>query len=306
MDHDRPRWTSLRSHRPGMRPIIGLVGFCIGLGGCAGLGSTEPKPAASVDPGYIPAKPLQYTYVNDSNSRLPPELRPKATNLQLAVMHVEIPVSALPQMEKIWNHLRESAVDDTSLLRLRRNGFRIGIGNTEWWDPIQATIDSISSAVVHQPEPLRMPVGVPTSLEMDLAPREQTLFFVGNDGVLTGSTWPQSRNVLKLAYGPDLREADLIRVTLLPEVHQSFEGLRFVQTEAGSLAGVPREYGYSFDAAGVAIPIHQGEFIVLAPSEAARVCGLIGWAILSRRNQDADFVSFIFIRPEVIYARQSS
>lgn len=306
MDRDRPSRANPRPHPRWVPRFAGLLLCCSSLPGCAGDGAGGPKPTIGSDPAYLPAKPLQYSYVNDSNSRLPPELRPKATNLQLAVLHVEVPVAALPQMEKIWNHLRESAVDDDALLRLRRNGFRLGVGNTEWWEPIQATINSLSGAVVHQPEPLRMPVGVPTSLEMDNAPREQTLFFVGNDGILNGSTWVQSRNVLKLAYGPDAREVDLIRVSLLPEVRQSFEGLRYIQTENGALTGVPREYSYGFDAAGVAIPIRQGEFIVLAPSEAARVRGLIGWAILSHRNQDADFVSFIFIRPEVIYARQSS
>lgn len=274
-----------------------------GTVGCNWGGSqARPNPDESA---LKPAQPIQYTYANDHTARLPVELRPQPINIQLAVMNVEVPQAASGYMEKLWNHLRESAADDDVLLRLRRNGFRLGIGSADQWSPVQALLDAAPGAVVHQPEPMRMPVGVSTALEMDRVAREQTLFFVGDDGILTGNTWANSRNVLKLAYAPDARQIDLVRVMLVPEVRQNFEGLRYVKTDNG-MTGVPREYNYTFDAAGVSVPLKKGEYIVLAPSEAARVEGLIGWALLSRRNSDVDLVSYLFIRPEFIYAHEPS
>lgn len=272
--------------------------------GCTGLGAGKMKPEPQPDPAVklVPSAP--YVYANDSTSRVPPELRPRILNLQVSVLHVEVPVESVRSMDKIWSHLRETALDDDTLLRLRRNGFRVGIGNTEWWEPLQEAVNAVQGVIVHAPEPVRSQVGVPTALEMDNGPRDQTLFCVGADGVLNGNTWPASRNVLKLAAMPDAREPDVIRVTLLPEVRQQFAGLRYVQTDSG-LAALPREYSHPFDAAGAAIPIRPGEFVVLAPSETARVRGLIGTAILAHRNQDAEFVSYLLIRPEAIYARQS-
>jgi hypothetical protein len=187
--------------------------------------------------------------------------------------------------------------------RLRQNGLRVGVGHAQWWEPIKLALEAIEGHQVMFAAPIRAPVGFPLSLELDSGPREQTLFYVGLDGVLSGDTWPESRNVLRLTYGPDPRDADQIMLVAVPEVQQKRDGWEWVRTEAG-LWQVPRQAMQSFDAVGFAVTLSPGEFALVAPSEAAQVRGLLGGAFLTRELQGRHYSSYVFLRPEARHVGQ--
>lgn len=198
----------------------------------------------------------------------------------------------------MWRQLREDVFDAETQLRLRENGFRVGVGHTDFWSSIREALDAIPDQRVTQTAPVRVPFGFPLSLELDTEPRDQTLFFIGRDGIVSGGSWPASRNVLRVAYGPDPQQVDRVRVIARPEVHQEEEGMRWVRTEEG-VWQVPRQRISAFDAAEFTISLRPAEFLLVATSDAAHVFGIIGRAFLTAEVEGVRYRSYLFLRPGV-------
>jgi hypothetical protein len=226
--------------------------------------------------------------------------RPVHSATVLSVLHVQIPHERRAAAEKVWNHLREDLLDSELALRLRRNGLRVGFGQAQWWDAIKAALDAIEGHRVSYMDAVRLPPGFPLGLELDTEPRDQTLFLIEPDGILSGDTWPQSRNVLLVTCGPDLQQAELVHLFVYPEVRQRLPGWRWVRTEAG-LWQTPKQSGRIFRAAGFSVTLGSGEFMLLAPSADAEVFGLIGGAFLIGEEDGRRYDSYVFLRPELTH-----
>jgi len=250
----------------------------------------------------LPEADTAFTSLSVENAEPVPAPAPRLT-YDLAVLHVLIPRQHNGAMEKIWNFLREDALDAETRLRLRQNGLRVGVGHARWWGPLKAAMDAIDDHRVLAATPVRVPVGFPLSLELDFEPREQTLFCVGADGILSGGTWPDSRNVLRVTYGPDPQDAERVLLLATPEVHQQRRGWEWVRTESG-LWQVPRQAMESFGASGFAVTLGPGEFVLVAPSENAHVYGLLGRAFLTRECEGRPYSSYVFLRPQARHVGQ--
>ncbi|MBK8915628.1 MAG: hypothetical protein IPM64_13720 [Phycisphaerales bacterium] len=219
----------------------------------------------------------------------------------LRILLVQVPAAQSESAGKIWNHLREDVLDAGTSQRLRRNGLRIGVGRVEWWEPVQVALNAVEGARSNPWEPVRIPPAYLLGLEMDTAPREQTVFSVEADGILSGGTFVQSRNVLQLMCLLDPRERSRVHLHIVPEVRQQIEEMQWVQTERGMME-VPRYRGQRFPAAGLSVPLEDGEFVVIAPGEQSRLYGLIGRIMLSEEIQARRYDSYVFLKPEVRYA----
>lgn len=274
-----------------------------------GNGCQAPAPTGS-EPAKPPAKTAADSLAGDSaftlvNADGTAQVTLQAPRLvhELAVLHVLVPEQGEVTVEKIWNFLREDAFDAETQQRLRQNGLRVGVGHAQWWAPIKAALDGIDDHRVTFAQSVRVPVGFPLSLELDSEPRGQTLFYVGSDGIISGDTWPDSRNVLRVSYVPDLHDADNVVVQVVPEVHQRQAGWEWVRTEAG-LWEVPRQSKQTFHAAGFALTLSPGEFVLVAPSENSRIYGLLGRAFLTRECEGRHYSSYVFLRPEARHVGQ--
>jgi hypothetical protein len=216
----------------------------------------------------------------------------------LTVLHVQAPRDQRPQMEPLWNHLREDALDSAATLRMRRNGVRVGLGREEWWDAVKAALDAVEGVRSNTLDPVRVPAGYPLALELDEQPRDQTLFFVAPDGVLSGETWPQSRNVLRVSYELDFIQRDELRLTVAPEVRQRLDGWRWVRTAEG-VSQTPNYNGRVVSAAAFDVGLSPGEFLVVDPGPQADLYGLVGGALLVRELDGRPFDSYVFLRADV-------
>ena len=90
---------------------------------------------------------------------------------------------------------------------------------------------------------------------------------------------------------------------VVPEVHQRQTGWEWVRTEAG-LWEVPRQSKQTFHAAGFALTLSPGEFVLVAPSENSRIYGLLGRAFLTRECEGRHYNSYVFLRPETRHVGQ--
>ncbi|RMF70858.1 MAG: hypothetical protein D6744_18810 [Planctomycetota bacterium] len=232
----------------------------------------------------------------DASSSVPLTARMRYT---VTVLHVQIPVEQLAAMDAVWRYIREDELPGDVQWRLERNGFRAGIGSEEFWPAIKEIIDAIEGRRVTLSNPVQAQAGFPLALELDDQPRDQLLFYVGPDGVLSGDTWPQSRNVLRVSIGPDATQTSRALLEIAPEVRQRLEGMDFVRTEAG-VWQVPKRSARLYDAVALTLPVRRDEFVLIGPSESAQIDGLIGRAFLSATVRDVRYHSYVFIRPELI------
>lgn len=229
---------------------------------------------------------------------VPRSARPARLDVVLRVLHVQIPHAHADQAAALWNHVREDVLDAARQVLLRQNGVRVGVGHGYGWDAVKATLDAVAGVTVASLEPVRLPEEYPLALELDSRPREQTIFYVAEDGVLTGATWPASRNVLRVSFALNLEDPERVRLTVVPEVRQRLEGFRWLRSATG-ITQVPNYGGRTFAAAGFVVDLAPGEFVVLAPSERADLYGLVGGAFLARVQDDQRWDSYVFLRADV-------
>jgi len=283
--------------------VLGTVTVLIAACDPPSVSLWNPAPAAASntappadEPATPAAEPVELVPVatvarSDAASRL-------RLDVVLNILHVRIPAAERATVEPLWNHLREEVLDSATLLRLRRNGLRVGITHDQWWDAVRAALDAADGVRTQTLDPVRIPPGYPLALELDERPREQTLFFVADDGILSGESWPQSRNVLRVTYELNRTRPECIRLSVVPEVRQRLDGWRWVRSESGLLQA-PQYAGRAFPAAGFTIDLEPGEFLLVAPSRQADLFGIIGGALLSSDRDGERLDSYVFLRADV-------
>lgn len=293
-------------------PYLG-PGLLIGVGlliGCTTPPATPPGQAngfrlfAPADPPPpSPAPPLNpddnpLNLVARPTDQALPVVPARQLDVVLTVLHVQVPRDEHGHAQPLWNHLREDVFDAETTIRLRQNGLRVGVGNREWWAPVQATLDAISGVRSLALEPVRLPPNYPLALELDTEAREQTVFFVRADGTLTGETWPHSRNVLRLSYDLNLEHRERVRLAVVPEIRQRREGWEWVRVEGG-LIQRPNFAGRALTAAGFLLDLEPGEFLLVAPGDQAGVFGLVGSTFLASDSDGRRYESYVFLRADV-------
>jgi hypothetical protein len=241
------------------------------------------------------SQPLRFTR---STPDAEPTARPARLDVAVTVLRVQIPRAARTQVASLWNHVREDVLDGDSVLRLARNGLRIGVGRTEWWDSVKAPLDVVEGVRAQAHDPVGVPANYPLALELDDGPRSQTLFHVGADGILSGETWPYSRNVLRVSYMFNLERPECLRLSVVPEVRQRLPGWHWVREESG-LIQAANYNGRAFAAAGFTVDLAPGDFLLIAPGENADLFGILGGAFLSSERDGRRYDSYVFLRADV-------
>ncbi|MFO0838493.1 MAG: hypothetical protein U1D55_08175 [Phycisphaerae bacterium] len=277
--------------------------------GCSWLDaprSAETQPAPAEETSDVPAAGSEATPAGASGpvtiEQAPPSTPGAAT---LSVLHVRLPASQRTAAERLWNYVREDVVPAPVALRLHENGFRVGIGHERTWNSVRQAIDEIDDRRSMQLDPVRLPPNYPLALELDSEPRDQTLFHVASDGVISGSTWAQSRNVLRVTFNPDFRGPGRALLNVTPEVRQRLDGWRWVRSESG-LWQTPKYSGQAFDLVAVNVALEHNEFLLIAPGERAAANGLIGGAFLRSEIDGVVQESYIFLKLDVADAGSRS
>lgn len=214
----------------------------------------------------------------------------------LSLLLVQIPKSRRSEADAAWNCLVEDRLGADDQLRLRRNGIRVGLGLARDWSPFVEALQEVDGVNWNDRGAVRVRPGVPLGLELDTQTRDQTLFFVNQDGGLSGDTWPASRNVVVVTTILNPEDRDRVRLMVVPEVRQESNGeMRWVRTENGPQQIRPA-HGRAFGAAGFVMDIAPDEFVVIGPGVTSTVVGLVGSAMLNTGPDDALVENYIVIR----------
>ncbi|MGD8451249.1 MAG: hypothetical protein PVJ57_05470 [Phycisphaerae bacterium] len=205
-------------------------------------------------------------------------------------------------MEALWAPLREDVFDSATRQRLQRNGVRVGVGRTERWGELEMVLEAIEDARRNELPPLRTPPGVPLALELDGQDRDQTIFYLEPDGILSGETWPGSRRVLRVTYTLDAQDVERAYLSVVPEIRMPAVS-DWMQTDEGWAAG-SRRPGRAFAAAAFALALGPQEYLLVGPGEKADVCGLVGGIFLRDTVDGEAYDSYLFLRTEIVHVDQ--
>lgn len=298
------------------RSLRGLLvmGVLLGIYGCTGWPrrSASSQPAAETTDSSANNSPFQHWFVPSSPQPAsiekgvgppPEELQSRGIprfELQVRVLLVRIPKSQRADAERVWTYLREDVLDAELHRRLRENGIRVGLTRREWWDSIRSVLDGVTGRMVQEPAPVRLPPGFPLSLDLDESARDQTLFYLNEDRVLTGRSWPESRNSLRLTATLDSGQRGRLRLEVCPEVKTRSSGFDWIQSLQGA-APSGRATGMLFQEASFYMPLTSDDILLLAPNEKADTFGIIGGAFLTDDTQGVAYDRYIFIRPDFGY-----
>lgn len=264
-----------------------------GLAGTSWLGLSPAPPEGrllNADTAFTAPEPA---------ARRSDVLSPAAAQLRLTVLNVRVPKAAAHEAQAMWAHVREQVLDVETRDRLAQNGIRVGIGNVVWWDDIRHQMDAIEGVDVVHSDPMVVRPYFPLLLEMDREPREQTLFQVDGKRGLSGSTWPASRNLIRIDVWADSQREKATQVRVTPTVWQRFEGVRFERGGPDAWRIRPNERHAPLQAVSFAAGLQEGEFLVIAPGQHGNVVGLVGSAFLTGQDEDREYHCYVFIKPEV-------
>ncbi len=214
---------------------------------------------------------------------------------------VHAPQAARARLRPIWNYARDDALASDVRLRLRQNGFRVGVGSMRDWAPMKAALDAVDGTFSGEPKRWAIPQHHTVNIRLDRDPLDQTLFAVTADGQLSGGTWRDSYGGVQMSYARDPLAAERAVVTLLPVVMQHQRGWRAIRTESG-LPRVPDFAGRVFTDAGWQVGLGPGEFVLIAPHETADVGGLLGTQLMTMEDEGLDYDYYVVIHVESAHA----
>lgn len=294
--------------RAGLLALIGL-----GAVGCTATqavpqpAAAEPPPPSSPNRPDTQADPLELVLARPLTLASPPQTpvrRATLLEVSVSILRVEVPRDQRPALAALWNHVREDALDLSNRERLQANGLRVGVGLEAEWSAVSNVLDAVDGVRTVVRDPVRLPPRFPLALELDTAAHDQTLFFMASDGVLTGESWPASRNVLRISYDFDQEQPQRLLFLVVPEVRQVRTGWQWTPTPKG-LAKQPSYAGRAVAAAAMEVSLAPGEFLVLAPGSEGDVPGMVGRTFLVQEDGEGRVSdSLVFLRADVTHVAQ--
>lgn len=219
------------------------------------------------------------------------------------VLRVDVPLGAVSESGKLWNHIDEDLLAPEAVAQLRRNGFRIGLGRPDAWPPIRAILGAIEQAVSSQ-QSLEIRNPYPLSIKLDEAARHQTLFLYRRDETLVGATYPRSRNRLRIAHAVDPNHMSRITLEITPEVIEETNDRRWRRASDGRVERVPVTRGRVFHELTARITVPPDHFLVVGPSRKIAMSALVGAAFLRREVDGKERETILFITPKLYRAGQ--
>jgi len=222
--------------------------------------------------------------------------RPAVSRTQLSasfqLLRVELPLGAVSDSQKLWNHVDEEALGSDQAMLLRQNGFRIGLGQPADWPAVQAILVA-SHPTLAKRKAVNLQTAYPLAIEDGQPKRDQTIFYYRPDGTLAGQSVDQSRNVLRVDHEIDPQGADAVLLHVLPEIRRRDTGLQMFRTQDG-FKQLPAYEGVSIRDLSFTIRVPDGWFLVIAPGPRVNQTGLIGREFMSCAGHDGRY-EFVYV-----------
>jgi len=223
--------------------------------------------------------------------------------VHMDVLRVEVPLGAISESYKIWDHLDEHAIGGERVVMLKQNGLRVGVGRPEAWEPIKTIIEGITDRLIyHEPASLNARA---LALEISTGPDDQTVFWFRRDGTMKGETFPGSRNLLQVLCAISEQDPATLALKVMPEIRRNQQKMEWSR-EGERVRRVPVHRGRTFYELAVEVDLPTGRFLAVGPGHEIELRSVIGRALLTREIDGKRYESIYFLTPQVIRSGSKS
>lgn len=240
---------------------------------------------------------------SDRPNALVGEDEPIRLQLAFDVLRVDLPVGEVRHAQTVWNYVDETQTDPRMTALLARNGFRIGTADEEVWPALRVLFEANqakSRAVRHVAQG-----GAPLSLRLGDLEDGESLFEYLQDGRLVGRSFDGGAKFLHIDYALDPADPTRTIMMVTPEVRK-FSADKHWQHVGGRFREAPQYEGRLFTELSTQLSLRPGEFLVVGPSESARLPSLVGSRFLTARENDVTCETILCLSPRPLRMRQSA
>lgn len=219
-----------------------------------------PKPNSPATPTSPAAD--AHPFAEFVEPRTPADGELEVLLVRFEVLRVELPAEPIRHSLNIWEHADGLRVDPEAVVRLARNGLRIGVVTQNNWPAIQAILrDSVTPSVASAQS---LQTGFPLFLHVgDVEPGE-TLFIHHADGRLIGRTLDAGRKTIRLEYETLPPRRDRLRMWVELNVLAPERTSAWTLIPESPNALVPLE---RFRELTASLILNPGDVMILGPNE---------------------------------------
>ncbi len=271
-----------------------LVALAAALAGC--LQSTSTTLAAPDEPRV----PRPRIHAAAHPEPLAPDRvasSPVAFRIICDVLVIDAATGAVSQDADLWEHLKEDVIGAIQADHLRRNGFRVGVGEGADFAEVSRRILNTRDVKMSQG---RMRFESRSAMELfvvsEVQPRRA--FVYDREGMLSGDEYKPGVNITWVQAWHDVERVDAVNLTLTPEIRwgKAREPYYSPTLRRGNRY---RDVGRLFDEVRVGHTLDRGQFLVLAPNVKAKPDSILGQTFMTVRSEGLRRERIILVRPHV-------
>ncbi|MCG3138316.1 MAG: hypothetical protein HJJLKODD_02178 [Phycisphaerae bacterium] len=242
--------------------------------GCA---TTEPNSTpVPYDLRLVPNEPASTVFPDRTPGAqaMPTLAETTILEIHLYIWKFAAPAPAYSGYEALWNHLNESPVGVDELLRIKRNGWRVGVGNDASWAAVRALLLR-PEPVVSASEIVALPgQNITLQLQEGVSSSTEVLFHFDDQMELHGARYQTGLPALRLELAVDYEELTRLGMKITPELLR--QGNHLTAAEQWSQPGVTVEQPEIFDFLAFTVAMKMGDFLLIGPGPHAAQTHLLG------------------------------
>lgn len=219
---------------------------------------------------------------------------PIRVHLQFDVARIELPAGPVGHAIKVWNHVDELQIDPVLSALLHRNGIRMGVASASSWPALRALFSEEGAKVGRVRRVVQS--GVPLWLGLERIVEDEPIFFYGSDGRLAGKTFEKGTKCLRIDYQVEYADDLQVTLTVTPEIQDEETSIHWRPSEQGYYLSVENERRV-FNELRSSWTLGPSDFLVIGPSDAARLDQLLGSRLLTRQTQGDRFDMILCVTP---------
>src|SRR4051812_29717255 len=271
-----------------------LLTFALSRFGCAAKGTSAAKPAAQTalaPSASIFASPLAAQPQHMLTSGRPEPM----TVQQLDIYQIVVPMGAVSRSDEFWKRVDEQTVDIATYDLLLKNGMRVGIANNSEWPYFKAIIDQHPT----KSRQCSAAGGDGGAVEMVLKEKInfENVFYLNDTNQVFGRTYEHCENAVGISYQPAPRKPGTVRISVCPLVRSLRKHFEVTfRNEEREIQYVAPENLYDLN---LITDVPLDGFLVIAPSDHARIPSSLGSSFLVGGNISERFEQVLLLVPRV-------
>lgn len=271
-------------------PVIVLLGGCSLLQLDRGFSLWRSSPDSESTPDG--------SLFTSQNGATPAELR--FVDLVFDVARADFPLVDHRHSTKIWNHVDELRIRADLVVRLKRNGIRMGVGTSQAWPALRAILEAGDAQL--RREQLVARRGQPLVIQLGTIHDDEVIFTYGARGRLTGRTFSAGEKLLVLdyAYHPMLAQSTELRIGF--EIRHD-RGVMTWENRGGVIRQVPEYDRHVFEELLSSVTLGPQEFLVIGPADRAGNGYLLGSRFMRDESAGLTRETVLFITPKPVQSR---